>query len=72
MSEVQMQRKELERLLQTAKDKDRQELLKNAIASLVEASAASESLSSIRPALRSSLHDDLVRTCQVDFVHPTS
>lgn len=61
MSEVQLQRKELERLLQTAKDKDRQELLKSAIASLDDVSAAAnESFSAIHPALRSSLHDDMV------------
>ena len=61
MSEVQLQRKELERLLQTAKDKDRQELLRSAIASLDDVSfAPNESFSSIHPALRSSLHDDLV------------
>ena len=70
MSEVQLQRKELERLLQTAKDKDRQELLKNAIASLNEVSAGGDSLSSIHPAMRSSLQDDLVGHIKyaVDFL----
>jgi len=51
--------KELERLLLTAKDKERQEMLRKAIASLDETSAAAAQV--VHPSFRSTLMEESVR-----------
>ena len=58
---------ELERLLLTAKDKERQEMLRKAIASLDETSAAAAQV--VHPSFRSTLMEESVREVPWCILH---